>query len=183
MVTAMADILMQGLTPDRQELVRPVITLYREGLIDENHMIATLQHIMANASNSPGAAPTMPAQPKYKAPPVLPQASATSAPLGTAGGGTSWAHVAAAAGPPPAQMPVAPQPMQMPSLDSMFWDPATNLWYLMPPGFQGKGKKGKKGDGRGKKGDGKGKKGGGKGKEVFAASFESAEQALTTFLE
>lgn len=152
MVTAMADILMQGLTPERQELVRPVITLYRQGLISEEYMIGTLQHIMENVANSPGAAPTTPTPPKYKAPPVLPQTGAPGAPLGAAGGGNSWAQVAASAGLAPTQMPVAPQPMQMPSLDSMFWDPQTNLWWAMPPGFQGKGKKGKKGDGKGKKG-------------------------------
>ena len=171
MVTAMADILMQGLTPDRQELVRPVITLYRQGLIDEDHMMATLQHIVAKATSSPSPAPGMQAPlPKYKAPPacVMP-AGSTSAPRGAAGGTMSWAQAASA--------PPSP-PMQMPSLEGMMWDPATNLWYMaLPSTTQGKGR-GK--TGRGKKG---GKKGGGKGKDIFAGSFESAEQNLTTFLQ
>ncbi len=178
MVTAMADILMQGLTPDRQELVRPVITLYRQGLIDEDHMIDTLQHIMEKANSSPSQAPGKgPPQPKHKAPPAC---------LVGAKGTPSWAQVAIGQ-PSPMQMPLQPSsPMQMPS-QGMMWDPATNVWYMAPSNTMlGKGRPAAGGPtvqgnrGRGKKG---GKKGGGKGKDIFAASFESAEQNLQVFLE
>lgn len=189
MVTAMADLLMQGLTPERQELVRPVITLYQNGLIEENVMINTLQNILENANRTAGQTAQRPAVPRTKAPPLCATApEPASAPLRAAGGPQASAPLRAA-GPQVTYAQAAASsmqsgPMHMPPLEGMVWDPATGLFYYTEQTVKGQGRGRGKGQGKDKsRGKDRGKKGGGqKGEGVYAQSFESAEQSLKAFL-